>query len=598
MRHIQKRVYALITAMTVLLSTCSVSAAAAESSESQQPIPREENSLGASAACEGHALDTFSGVPACVNENGELHICENNFPDEIFREFVLGLTGTDDGYFSAQECGNISQIDVSYSPIESLRGVEFFTSLVNLNCSNSGLKELNCSRNVALTQLNCSGCGLTELDCSMNTALTELNCSKNLLKELNISNNPSLEEIDCSYNDLTNLDVASCINLSVFYCSRNQLTELDVSNNKMLTIFECHSNQITTLDFSENSSLTNLTCSSNPLTAINISNNAALVSLVCDENRLTELDVSGNPLLERLDCSSNQLKNLDISRNTALTFVQCSNNQLEKLDVSNSPNLTILRCDYNQLTRLDLLNNMWINRLDCSNNHITELFTNSYDGNIYELQVSPQTVTLPVVQSGDVWTADLSLLMSMDGLSRVDSVSQGRINLNTGIVTFTEKPESITLDCYIGKVYETMQVEVYLLEEKPSYQATINGESFAYATGQEIPLSAVPAYTERGWGYRFAGWSGDTDVIADANSSTTTITMPERDIVIDAEYLLVGDANQDGQLTLEDALYISQMAVGTRTELSEGDIDNDGLISVLDITYMRWYLVGNYIPTK
>ena len=74
--------------------------------------------------------------------------------------------------------------------------------------------------------------------------------------------------------------------------------------------------------------------------------------------------------------------------------------------------------------------------------------------------------------------------------------------------------------------------------------------------------------------------------------------MPERNIVIDAEYLLIGDANQDGQLTLEDALYVSQMAVGNREELSEGDIDNDGLISVLDITYMRWYLVGNYIPTK
>ena len=128
--------------------------------------------------------------------------------------------------------------------------------------------------------------------------------------------------------------------------------------------------------------------------------------------------------------------------------------------------------------------------------------------------------------------------------------------------------------------------------------ATINGETFKYIPGQEISLTTAPAYTERGWGYRFAGWTGDTDVIADAGSSTTTITMPERDIVIDAEYLLIGDANQDGQLTLEDALYISQMAVGTRTEISEGDIDDDGLISVLDITYMRWYLVGNYIPTK
>ena len=42
-------------------------------------------SLGASEACAGHTLGTFSGVPACVNENGDLHVCENNFPDEGFR---------------------------------------------------------------------------------------------------------------------------------------------------------------------------------------------------------------------------------------------------------------------------------------------------------------------------------------------------------------------------------------------------------------------------------------------------------------------------------------------------------------------------------
>lgn len=35
---------------------------------------KEEN-LGANIACEDHMLGTFSGVPACVNENGDLHIC-------------------------------------------------------------------------------------------------------------------------------------------------------------------------------------------------------------------------------------------------------------------------------------------------------------------------------------------------------------------------------------------------------------------------------------------------------------------------------------------------------------------------------------------
>ena len=203
MRQIQKRVLALSMVFAMLLCTL-VGGAAAEGSESSIESA-EQTSLGALAACVGHTLDTFGGTPACVNENGDLHICENNFPDEKFREYIWRLSGANDGYFTAQECENIIQMDVSYMPIQSLRGVEFFTGLAGLNCSS---------------------CSLTELDCSMNTALTELSCSKNLLERLNISSNPNLRVINCSYNELTSLDVTSCTNLSVFYCYRNQLTEL------------------------------------------------------------------------------------------------------------------------------------------------------------------------------------------------------------------------------------------------------------------------------------------------------------------------------------------------------------------------------------
>ena len=103
---------------------------------------------------------------------------------------------------------------------------------------------------------------------------------------------------------------------------------------------------------------------------------------------------------------------------------------------------------------------------------------------------------------------------------------------------------------------------------------------------------------EGDYGYRFAAWTGDVDTVADVSASQTTFTMPEGNVTIDAEYLLIGDANLDGNLTLEDSLYIAQMAVDSRTSVPGGDMDNDGVIGTQDVIYIDWYLVGTWKPTK
>lgn len=81
-----------------------------------------EDSLGAAAECAGHAFGTFSGVSACVNGNEELHICENNFSDAIFRNYVCGLPGADDGYLSEQESKSVTEIIIDHSMVSSLQG--------------------------------------------------------------------------------------------------------------------------------------------------------------------------------------------------------------------------------------------------------------------------------------------------------------------------------------------------------------------------------------------------------------------------------------------------------------------------------------------
>ena len=131
-----------------------------------------------------------------------------------------------------------------------------------------------------------------------------------------------------------------------------------------------------------------------------------------------------------------------------------------------------------------------------------------------------------------------------------------------------------------------------------TYTATINGVAQEYAAGEEVTLTAEAFYEENSYAYRFAAWTGDVDTVVDVSANQTTFTMPERDVTIDAEYLLIGDAKVDGRLDMEDVLYIAQIAAGNRSEIPEGDVDGDGIIGPSDMTYINWYLAGNWIPSK
>ena len=209
-----------------------------------------------------------------------------------------------------EKIATITSLDVSGSydnpgTLTSLRGIEYFESLTDLNCIYNQLTSLDLSRNTALTELKCYYNQLTELDVSRNTALTELRCD---------------------YNQLTSLDVSRNTALTYLDCNNNQLTELDVSRNTALTELDCSGNPLTTLDISMNTALTKLYCAINELTTLDVSRNTALTELNCANNELTTLDVSQNTALTVLSCFSNELPSLNISRNRALTKFDCSYN--------------------------------------------------------------------------------------------------------------------------------------------------------------------------------------------------------------------------------------------------------------------------------
>ena len=220
------------------------------------------------------AQSETTAVP--VDIPSDIEVNEINFPDEIFREFVLYYVETNEnGMLDANEIADCKYMDVCrmgyYTDISSLKGIEYFT---------------------ALETLNCNGNKLSSLDVSKNTALRILQCGGNNLSSLDVSKNMALETLECYSNNLSNLDVSKNTALTKLSCNSNNLSDLDVSNNSGLSELNCSENNLSRLDFNEN--LRHLWCSKNNLSSLDVSKNMALYTLVCDENNLSSLDVSKN----------------------------------------------------------------------------------------------------------------------------------------------------------------------------------------------------------------------------------------------------------------------------------------------------------------
>ena len=211
-------------------------------------------------------------------------IDNTNFPDANFRTVVKKFDTNQDSSLSDTEIAAVKKINCSNKGITNLKGIEYFTSLNILWCTDNQLTALDVSENTALTKLNCCFNKLTSLDVSKNTALTILECNANRLTSLDVSKNTALTELNCSIN---------------------KLTALDVSKNTALISLSCVYNQLTSLDVSKNTALTKLNCSINKLTALDVSKNTALTELYCNDNQLTSLDLSNTNIMNDPNCGNN-----------------------------------------------------------------------------------------------------------------------------------------------------------------------------------------------------------------------------------------------------------------------------------------------------
>ena len=176
--------------------------------------------------------------------SADVVINEENFPDELFRGWVLSQEYGKDGVLTDEEIAGITDMWLNYKGIQSLKGVEHFTALVELECSANQLTILDVSKNVSLKRLGCGGNTLTSIDLSKNTMLKELSCRNNLITSLDLSQNCELEGLWCCENQLTSLDLSNCPMLRDLSCIQNNLRTLNVSGCEKLEQINCFKNQI------------------------------------------------------------------------------------------------------------------------------------------------------------------------------------------------------------------------------------------------------------------------------------------------------------------------------------------------------------------
>ncbi|GAB1856344.1 hypothetical protein MHTCC0001_11790 [Flavobacteriaceae bacterium MHTCC 0001] len=343
--------------------------------------------INVDAAVEGNIPGSWMVDPiADFNSN-----CQNNrftpIPDNNFELALIDLgidSGMPDNQVLTANIEYLTSLNISGRNIESLQGIKAFTSLMELDCSNNYLDELDVSNMVNLEALYCGS----------NYFLT--NDDTNTVGLLNTTGTINLRNLFCANNNLADLNITLHTNLQQLDCSNNKLMVLDISANNNLVEVNCDNNQISNfIGFTvNNASLTHLSCTNNELSTLPVDRCIALTHLDCRSNALNTLIITSNVSLEVIDFSDNEITDVDFSANTNLIAVSGSNNQLTEVNDLSSTVLESLIIDNNAINALTtVLNNLpAIKYLSVSSNQLADLNATT-NFNLIELNVSNNALT-------------------------------------------------------------------------------------------------------------------------------------------------------------------------------------------------------------
>lgn len=262
------------------------------------------------------ALATVHNVSAGEDR---IKIDKEHFGDEYFRYYIeFTFDKDEDGYLSEEERAGVTKIDVGedslyqleyeYPAVKTLKGIEYFTNITELDCSDSELSKLDISKNTKLKKLNCSMNVLEKLNTKNNKQLEELYCNDNYIDKLNLTENQKIKALNYSGNKNIKVKGTNRLKkLERLSANRTETDKINISYYKNLKVLECNDNNLSKLNLKKNKKLQSLYCSGNKLKKLNLSKNKNLTMLACEKNQIKKLNLSHNRKLQFLYCSGNRM---------------------------------------------------------------------------------------------------------------------------------------------------------------------------------------------------------------------------------------------------------------------------------------------------
>ena len=275
-----------------------------------------------------------------------------NIPDPVFKDFLtqelcIDKNGdgrmdddadtNDDGQIDVAEALLLKNLNIATFPINDLTGIEYFSNLESLLCTETELDSIYLTNLTKLSDLDCTQTGLKYLDLNGAPNLKRLYCYGNSLSKLELQYVPNLDELHCADNRFTKLDLHLCPDLRILTCDNNRLTTLDLSNFSKMEHVYAPNNFITSAKFENSPNFKEIYLNYNELTTLSFTDNPKLNTLFCGDNKLTSLELKDIEKITYLNFYNNLLTSIN------LKTVMLQNGGF--FDYRENPNFRYICCD-------------------------------------------------------------------------------------------------------------------------------------------------------------------------------------------------------------------------------------------------------------